>query len=120
MEFVDAKDMDEALEVSDPKINGKRVIVEQAGQRKRRPPQGPSQSDKCFNCDRPGHWANECRRPKRDFRDRNRDRREPRRGRNGRRDSRSSSHSKDRRPERRSRENERKKSRQDSERFFNK
>ena len=118
MEFVDAKDMDDALEISDPKINGKRVIVEQAGQRKRRPPQGPSQSDKCFNCDRPGHWANECRKPKKDFRDRDRhrDRREPRRGRNSRRDSRSSSHSRDRRQERRSRDNERKKSRQESER----
>lgn len=24
---------------------------------------GPEITDKCFNCDREGHWANECRRP---------------------------------------------------------
>lgn len=44
---------------------GKRIVVEFAGEtsRDRKPTPGPNQEDTCFNCDRVGHWATECRRP---------------------------------------------------------
>lgn len=30
---------------------------------KKREHQGPNEEDKCYNCNRPGHWASECRKP---------------------------------------------------------
>ena len=40
------------------------MIVEFAGEKqKKKEHQGPNEEDKCYNCNRPGHWASECRKP---------------------------------------------------------
>ena len=66
-DFEDHQAANEAImDMKDGKINGKRVIVEIAGTRKNgRKSVGPNSEDKCYNCDRPGHWATECRKERR-------------------------------------------------------
>ena len=51
-------------------LDGHKLIVEMAGANKRKSSRreggtrGPQPNDKCFNCGRMGHWANECRESK--------------------------------------------------------
>lgn len=54
-------------------LDGHKLIVELAGanrrkrstnDRDRRGGRGPQPGDKCFNCGKTGHWANECRESK--------------------------------------------------------
>mmetsp|Transcript_10474 Transcript_10474/g.15674 ORF Transcript_10474/g.15674 Transcript_10474/m.15674 type:complete len:106 (+) Transcript_10474:207-524(+) len=40
-------------------LDGSRIIVEFAGERRERR-RGPSSKDVCYNCGKTGHWANEC------------------------------------------------------------
>lgn len=50
-------------------VNGSRLVVEKAGDRRRRggpgdyrmPPKGPQPNDKCYNCGGRGHWASDCK-----------------------------------------------------------
>eukprot|EP01015_Nassula_variabilis_P024836 TRINITY_DN4787_c0_g1_i2.p2 TRINITY_DN4787_c0_g1~~TRINITY_DN4787_c0_g1_i2.p2 ORF type:complete len:174 (-),score=19.88 TRINITY_DN4787_c0_g1_i2:103-624(-) len=54
----------EAVEEMDGyKYEGRRLIVQFAGQKKQvSRGRGPQSDDVCYNCQGKGHWANECRR----------------------------------------------------------
>merc|ERR1711904_692100 len=64
VEFYDRHDADDAIDrMNGEKVDGNRLVVERAGERKsRRSSRGPQPNDKCFNCGSRGHWANECKR----------------------------------------------------------